>query len=330
MVTRRIGALLIFICLLAACASPGSDVATTAEDPKKSRSVDSSAGAAEVARDDGDADTRGASSAADIGRFQNRRAMKHVRRLAGRIGVRVRGTRGERRGIRYVARKLRALGYQVDIQRFHVEGDTSHNVVAHWPNARSSPFVVGAHIDTVAGSPGANDNASGIAVMLENARMFAGTPQARWLEFVAFGSEEYGGNGRHHIGSTVYVNRLSNRQENRAPGMVSVDMIADGWPLIAGTAGIGPPRVARTIERILDKNGIAADYQTTCDCSDNGPFERRGIPAAFMWSGFEPNYHDSSDTPPNLRRKHLRRTGRGLRIFLKEIDFRMIRFFRNS
>lgn len=318
-------------CLLTGCASAQPDapelsraslpVARTSPGP-----ADHSAGD----HDKGVTQTLGSSAEDRLGRFRNRRAMKHVRHLAGRIGIRVRGTRGERRGISYVAGKLRALGYRVDIQKFRVEGDTSHNVVAHWPKTRSSPFVVGAHIDTVAGSPGANDNASGIAVMLENARIFAGTPQARWLEFVAFGSEEYGGNGRHHIGSTVYVNRLSNRQERRAPGMVSVDMVADGWPLIAGTAGIGPPRVARTIERILDKAGIAVDYKTTCDCSDNGPFERAGIPAAFMWSGFEPNYHDRSDRPGNLRRKHLRRSGRALRVFLKEMDFRMIRFFRNS
>ena len=327
--TSRLVVAVAVLFLLASCARPAADPLTT-QGPLRSQAERSQAAAAGGADVKDGRDSRGAAGGDKLGRYRNRRAMRHVRRLAGRIGVRVRGTKGERRGISYVARKLRALGYKVDVQKFRVEGDTSHNVVAQWPNARSSPFVVGAHIDTVADSPGANDNASGIAVMIENARIFAGTPQARWLEFVAFGSEEYGANGRHHIGSTVYVNRLSNRQERRAPGMVSVDMIADGRPLIAGTAGIGPPRVARTIERILDKNGIAVDYQTTCDCSDNGPFERAGIPGAFMWSGFEPNYHDPSDTPPNLRRKDLRRTGRALRIFLKEFDFRMIRFFRNS
>ena len=263
--------------------------------------------------------------------YDKRRALRHLRRLAVRIGVRVRATKGERRGISYVARKLRGLGYLVDIQRFRVNGDRSHNLVAHRPDARPSRFVVGGHIDTVAGSRGANDNASGIAVMLEAARVFAGTPQARWLEFVAFGSEEYGTNGgRHHVGSSVYVNRLSNREQNRAPGMVSVDMVADGWPLISGTAGIGPPRVARTIDRIVSRAGIAVDYQTTCDCSDNGPFERAGIPAAFIWSGWEPDHHEPSDRIGNLRVEHLHRSGRALRIFLKEIDFRMIRFFRNS
>ena len=285
---------------------------------------------AAVAGEASDSEEAAPAEADRLGRFSNRRAVRHVRRLSSRIGVRVRGTRGERRGIAYVARKLRALGYDVRIQKFSVDSDRSHNVIAHWPNHHSSRLVIGAHIDTVRGSPGANDNASGIAVLLENARIFAGTPQARWLELVAFGSEEYGDNDRHHIGSTVYVERLRERQRRRLPGMVSVDMVADGWPLITGTAGIGPPRVARTLHRILDKAGIAVDYQTTCDCSDNGPFERAGISAAFMWSGFEPNYHDPSDRLRNLKRKHLRRSGRALRVFLRKIDADMIRFLRNS
>jgi Zn-dependent M28 family amino/carboxypeptidase len=256
--------------------------------------------------------------------------MNHVRALAADIGVRVRASTGEDRGIEYVAEKLRALGYRVNVQEFGVDGGTSHNVVAWWPNPHRQKLVIGAHIDTVSGAPGANDNASGIAVLLENARIFAGTPQARWVRFVAFGSEEYGTNGRHHVGSDVYVERLGRRERRLTAGMVSVDMVADGRPLIIGTAGIGPPRVARTLYRKLDRAGIAVDYRITCDCSDNGPFERAGIPASFMWSGYEPNYHDDSDTVANLKPKHLRRSGRATRIFLKRVDRGMISYFQDS
>ncbi len=256
--------------------------------------------------------------------------MGHIRALARDIGVRVRATRGENRGIAYVADRFRAMGYRVNVQRFSVDGDTSHNVVAWWPNPHRQKLVLGAHIDSVPGSPGANDNASGIAVMLENARIFAGTPQVRWVRFVAFGSEEYGSDGRHHVGSRVFVARQGADGRRRIAGMVSVDMVADGRPLIIGTAGIGPPRVARTLYRKLDRAGVAVDYRITCDCSDNGPFERAGIPGAFMWSGDEPNYHDDSDRVRNLRPKHVRRSGRATRIFLKRLDSGMISYFQNS
>jgi aminopeptidase YwaD len=265
---------------------------------------------------------------ATLGRFVARRALAHVRHLSGRIGVRVRATEAELRGQRYVKRRLRALGYRVFVQRFGVDGGTSRNVVATWSGARRYPVVIGAHVDTVAGSPGANDNASGVAVMLEVARLVAGRPQARWVKFVSFGSEEYGANGRHHLGSEEFVTRLGARGRRRLAGMVSVDMVADGRPLIVGTAGIGPRIVSNSFLHRTRKRGIRAVYRTTCDCSDNGPFELAGIPAAFIWSGSEPDYHSPSDVPANLSTRDLWRSGRAVRAFVEALDRKTIRHFR--
>lgn len=246
--------------------------------------------------------------------------MDHVRALASRIGVRVRATDGERRGARYIARRFEDLGYRVHVQRFDVDGGTSRNVVARWPEARRYPIVLGAHMDTVPGSPGANDNASGAAVLLETARLARNTSQAAFLKFIAFGSEEYGSDGRHHVGSQVFVNRLGPKGRRKLGGMVSVDMVADGRPLIVGTAGIGPEVLARTLFRRIDSANIGVTYRTTCDCSDNGPFERAGIPASFMWSGEDANYHDDSDTVLNMSPRDLERTGKAVRAFLKVVD----------
>ena len=259
--------------------------------------------------------------------FDTDRAMHHIRRLAQRIGVRVRATRGERRAARYFAKRLRAFGYRVRVRTFSVDGRTSRNVVARWPRSRRRAVVIGAHLDTVRRSPGANDNASGVAVVIEMARIFAGKPQARRVRFVAFGAEEYGRDGHHHVGSQVYVRRAGPKGRRRIAGMVSVDMVADGRPLIVGTAGIGSPVVARTFLRKVRRRDVRARYRVTCDCSDNGPFERAGIPAAFVWSGLEPNYHLPSDTVGNLSRRDLRRTGRALRAFTRAIDRGMLRRF---
>jgi Zn-dependent M28 family amino/carboxypeptidase len=254
--------------------------------------------------------------------------MHHVRRLANEIGIRVRARKGEYRGSRYIARRFRRLGYDVKIQKFSVDSDTSRNVVARPANTVAHPFVIGAHMDTVPGSHGANDNASGVAVILDIARIVAGTDKARFIKFIAFGAEEYGEDGRHHVGSQVHVNRLSNRSVRRMPGMISVDMIADGSPLIVGTAGIGPDVVARTLYRRIKRAGISVRYRTTCDCSDNGPFELAGIPAAFMWSGPDPDYHSPSDVVKNMNPDHVRRTGRAVRVFVKAMSTRMLRRFR--
>lgn len=256
--------------------------------------------------------------------------MEHVWRLARGIGVRVRGTPNERRAALYIARQFEKSGYRVHIQKFEVDGKTSRNVVARWPGVIEHPFVVGGHMDTIAGSPGANDNASGIALMIEMADIISNSYKAKLFKFVAFGSEEYGANGRHHIGSLTYVNRLGRRGRNRSPGMVSVDMIADGRPLLVGSSGIAGDVVANELYRQIKAAGIPVRYRTLCDCSDNGPFEHAGIPASFMWSGDDPDYHAPSDRPRNLNRDHLMRSGRALRAFVLSLTHRDLRRFRRS
>ncbi len=266
----------------------------------------------------------------NIKHFSTPYAVRHVRNLARRIGVRVRATRGEYRGARYIRREFEQKGYKTKLQRFQVDNGTSRNVVAWLPGAKRHPLVLGAHMDTVQGAPGANDNASGVAVLLDIARAVARKKQGYNLKFVAFGSEEYGSNGIHHVGSHVYVNRLRPKARRRIPGMISVDMVADGRPLIIGTAGIGPSKMARSLYRRLNRKSFNVVYRNTCDCSDNGPFEIAGAPAAFMWSGLEPDYHDPSDTVANMKKADLRRSGRAVRAFVKGVDAELLQWLRRS
>ena len=268
-------------------------------------------------------------SGSEVASFSRTKAMKHVWRLSNKIGVRVRGTEGERRGARYIKDRFEALGYEAEMQKFPVDGRTSRNVVAWSPDVIAHPFVVGGHMDTAARSPGANDNASGTAIILEVARLLRGHEKSNLFKFVAFGSEEYGDNGRHHIGSEVFVNRLGKTGRNRSPGMVSVDMVADGRPLIVGNSGIAGDVVADELLKQVRNANINVRYRTSCDCSDNGPFERAGIPASYMWSGDDPNYHDASDTVWNMEPKDLHRSGRAVRAFLLSLDEADLRRFRN-
>ena len=267
--------------------------------------------------------------AEELRKYSNARAMKHVRTLARKIGPRVRAKPPELKASKYVRKKFESYGYNTKVQKFPVDGGTSRNVIAWWPEAKRYGFVVGGHMDTVRRSPGANDNASGVAVVLEMARISANREPARFVRFVAFGAEEFGTNGEHHNGSQIYVNRLGKGGRKRLGGMVSIDMVGNGRPLLAATIGMAPQVVARTVyNKMRDK--VAMSYQITCDCSDNGPFERAGIPAVFLWSGSEPNHHEPTDTVANLKPKHVKRTGRGFRFFLKQVDLGMIRRFRRA
>lgn len=316
---------LLAVLLLVACAGePPNETSTAIE--SAAEAPDSQTGI------DVEPATRSATTSAQgvtLGSFSRKRAMRHVRKLAGEIGIRERATPGERRGARYIAERFRAYGYEVKIQKFSVDGGTSRNVVAWLPDSRRYPVIVGGHMDSVPGAPGANDNASGTAVVLEIARLVANKEQGRYVRFVAFGSEEYGDDGRHHVGSEVFVRRLGDEGRKRLAGMVSVDMIADGRPLIVGNSGIASDVVARALFRKIDNANIAVRYETACDCSDNGPFEHAGIPASYAWSGDEPNYHDPSDTVANMKPKDLLRTGRAIRAFVRQLDQAMLDKFRS-
>lgn len=323
---------LLVMLVLASCAAAGpptgrSDASGAADGATTTLPADAAPaepGASSSSVDPADFSERG------LAAFDNTRAMRHVRRLASGIGTRVKASRGERRGARYVAEKLRNYGYNVWIQRFSVDGRTSRNVVARWPGAHRYGIVIGGHVDTVPGSPGANDNASGVAVVIEMARLAAGKAQSRFITFIAFGSEEYGRAGTHHDGSRVHVARLGPEGRRRLAGMISVDMIADGRPLLAGNSAIASDVVARTLYRKIDGANIDVRYHVLCDCTDHGPFEHAGIPASFMYSGQEPDYHSPADTVPNMRPRDMRRTGRALRAFVKDVDPGMIKRFRNN
>lgn len=255
------------------------------------------------------------SSASEVlpepGAFSSARALDHVRELAGRIGPRPAGSGGYGRAARYVHQEFLDLGYRSRLVRFELpNGSTSRNVVATWPSPARSRILVGGHLDTVRGSPGANDNASGVAVIVELARVFAGTGEARGLRFVAFGAEEVQPGGEHHIGSAAYAARA------RPRAMVSVDMIGLHRTIIVGWMGTGSRKTVAALLEAARSSGVDAREEILPDISDNGPFELAGVPSALLWTGAEPNHHEPTDVVANVKRSALLATGTLLKAYL--------------
>ncbi len=160
--------------------------------------------------------------------------------------------------------------------------------------------VVGAHYDSVPGSPGANDNASGVAVVLEAARVLAGTPTPRTIQFVLFAAEELG-----LFGSVAFA-------EERRQGvvaMINIDMVGWGSILMAGgspgrdeTMVNAAVEVARTLGIQLNRLRLAG--------SDHASFERVGIPAVFLHRGVDPHYHRPTDLPSIVDPRNLEEAAR--------------------
>ena len=96
------------------------------------------------------------------------------------------------RAAAYIGEEFTRAGYHPRHQVFDVDGRRCANIEAEQPGSRRPDriLVVGAHYDSVNDSPGANDNASGVAVMLELARLHAASPSPLTVRFVAFVNEE--------------------------------------------------------------------------------------------------------------------------------------------
>ncbi|MBI5548696.1 MAG: M28 family peptidase [Deltaproteobacteria bacterium] len=94
------------------------------------------------------------------------------------------------RAARYIAQALQESGGRVEEQLFEVEGRTYRNVVARFGPTEGAPVVVGAHYDTFDELPGADDNASGVAGLLELARILGANPPQGPMELVAYTLEE--------------------------------------------------------------------------------------------------------------------------------------------
>jgi aminopeptidase YwaD len=109
----------------------------------------------------------------------------------------------------YVSRQLRRPGVTVELHLFHALGETYHNIVATLAAQKPGPpLIVAAHFDTVADSPGADDNASGLAVLLEVARLIHAQALARPVRLIAFNLEE-----ENLLGSLAYVDHLRQKGE---------------------------------------------------------------------------------------------------------------------
>jgi peptidase M28-like protein len=107
---------------------------------------------------------------------------------------------------------------------YELSGRACHNIEAEIPGVRPQIIVIGAHYDSVFGSPGANDNGSGVAAILAIARRFAGKSVGQTLRFVAFANEEPPYFQTEQMGSFVYASRCKARGDEIS-AMISLETI---------------------------------------------------------------------------------------------------------
>ncbi|MGH2354514.1 MAG: M20/M25/M40 family metallo-hydrolase, partial [Chloroflexota bacterium] len=188
-----------------------------------------------------------------------------------------------------------------------VEDRPAENVIATRPaapagNGRARTIVLGAHYDSVPISPGANDNASGTALLLELARVLAAETPGVTLRFIAFGAEELG-----LLGSAHYVAGLSPEEQANVVAMLNFDMVGVGDELRVG----GDDAIVRLAEEAAEERGwrLSRLERQLGRSSDHASFMAADIPSVFFHVSDDPHYHAPTDVPANVSAERLRQMG---------------------
>jgi Zn-dependent M28 family amino/carboxypeptidase len=253
-----------------------------------------------------------------------RAALHDIVHLAADIGPREATSDNFADAATFVQNRFEHLGYDVRRTRIRVPSGsswgtpvprgTSLNVIAEPAgfDANEPHVVVGAHLDTVPVAPGAEDNASGIAVMLQLAGMVSQQPAALPVQFIAFGAEEPRGNGDalHHFGSREFVAGLSRSERRAIQAMVSLDRVGVRAAYVPVCTATDRGNRLRDAIRAAARQAEIPTRACTNFASDHWSFAKAGIPAVRLGSIPYAGYHSRGDVPDVVDRGQLDRVGR--------------------
>lgn len=283
----------------------------------------------------------------DLSEDQQRLAERlrgHVEVLAGEIGPRYYGRpESYEEAGDYIVEQFEEAGYEVNIRRFEHQGQTFRNIEVEVAGAGRADeiVVVGAHYDTAGRTPGADDNASGVAGTLEIARRMAEATPARTVRFVAFANEEAPFFHTDGMGSRVYARRAKERGE-QIVAMLSLEMLGyycdepgcQEYPLfldkfypergdfIAFVSDLGSrDALTESLAAFREHAQFPSEGLTApalvpgVSLSDHWAFWQEGYPAVMVTdTAFyrNPHYHQKSDTPATLDYERFARVVDGL------------------
>ncbi len=255
------------------------------------------------------------------------------------------------RAAEYITTEFTRYGYKVSSQVFEVRGNEYRNIFVEI-SGKTSPdkiIVIGAHYDTVAGTPGADDNASGIAGLLELARLLSKSSFHRTVHFVAFSLEEPPFFRTRNMGSYRYAKSL-NEADKDVEGMICLEMIgyftdleeSQHYPLpffrlfypkkgnfIALVSNIQSKAFLQRVKRSFRKGtDLPVDSLSALsiipgvDFSDHRSFWRFGYDALMVTdTSFyrNPYYHGAGDLPETLDYGRMEKVVIGLKSAIEDI-----------
>ena len=281
-------------------------------------------------------------AAAIAGASLESRLRRHVNTLAGDIGARnVWRPEALEAAARYIEDEFSDLGYDVVAQSYEIHGVSCRNLEATVPGTSKAIVLAGAHYDTVAGCPGADDNASGVAGLIEIARALRQLEPTRAVKLVAFVNEEPPFFFFGEMGSKVYAEAARLRGDDirvmlslEMLGCYSDDRGSQAYPPFLKwfypdrgnfIAFVSNLRSRRALDEVVRAFRAGSDFPAErlaspafvpgVSWSDQLSFWRAGYPALMVTdTAFYryPHYHEPTDTPDRIRFPEMARVVDGL------------------
>lgn len=272
------------------------------------------------------------------------RLMRHVSVLASDIGERnAFRPEGLRAAAEYIRTVWTAQGFSVSEEAYEVDGQRCINLIAE-QGGSSQPdetVLVGAHYDSLVGTSGANDNATGVAVLLEMSGMLKRTALARTLRLVAFVNEEPPIFHTEQMGSRLHARNARGRGDNIV-AMLSLETLgyysespgSQHYPFPFGffysdranfLAVVGNIASRRLVIEVLGRFMRVTDFPVEgvatfswipgVDWSDHWSFWKEGYPAVMLTDTAlyrYPEYHAPADLPSKVNGPQFARAAHGI------------------
>ena len=234
-------------------------------------------------------------------------AFGHLCELAREVGWRQSATAEESKAAEFLMDRFTEFGYSPEMQNFQVRigplQRKSSNIILELPGHGEGVVILGAHYDTVRNSVGANDNASGVSVLLALAERLAQPPWSSQmvsvfpftLRFIAFGSEETGLNGSGH-----YVRQLTDEELDAIRVMINFDSVGSGTYLYF--RGPVDSRLTWQVSETVNREGVSVSYMgiregwNISGSSDEAVFRYRGVPTIRFFGNDTSRINTRGDT----------------------------------
>lgn len=277
----------------------------------------------------------------------------HVEKLALEIGERnFIKYEGLEKASDYIISEFGRYGYTSELQKYQIEGKTYKNIIVTLEGNKEPEkiIIIGAHYDSVVGSPGADDNASAVAGLLELARLISKEKTAKTIKFIAFTNEEPPFFKSGEMGSMIYAKEAKRRKE-KIEAMICLEMIgyfslkknSQSYPFplnffypevgnfIAVVGNIASLELVNKVTSAFKKHSnfpieSIATFEIIApgiDFSDHASFWRYGYKGVMITdTAFyrNPNYHSPTDLPNTLNYQDLAEVVKGLYYVIMELS----------